>query len=1059
MATYVPGSKQYLPDIKPFTPDYKFLSAALNVREDRYNSNWQATNDVYNKVVYADLSREDNKEQRDQYADNIAPALEKISGMDLSLAQNVQSAKAVFAPFFENKLIVKDMLKTANYQKQMSYAKRLEQSVDFDQRDMFWDDGVKELQYRMQDFIEMSPEDALNAKMYTYTPDADLGKMAEKMLGEMKPPLKIKYDHFGQNPDGSINGDWIITTTNGEVVTGPALAAIEERLGDDPRVKNAYRTQAYVTGRDFAAEGMAEGAFQTVQEGQQAWATETISRIEANNNRNINSGTKKLAKQQQSTVRWGNYQQINGIIPESNTEKLMQKNLNAYESTKAILQRQLKVKDVAALSSPDLESTLNRAYQLLQMTNMRSDMVKAAEAFSMRDMESTMRETKAAGDRRKFKFDSALEDRRSKNRFDLQAQKTFDDYNLAVLKGEVANPDDPILDSLTNETVNFGNKNAGTFNLKDEEDVYDASTDQFLKRNEMDTQFQIDAIMAFVDATNPSIGQTQSTTSIGDNSYTSSELRVFLNQQSESGKEIIDDLYEKYQKSALNREEMMENYPTFTGTNNNYNNLAGKFNNTTRSINATRVSQIAARKIQKDAYDQSKELLTGRPKEDVDATIKAGFGDIWEKGESGLDVMLTKKEYLLKSIEKARAGELTNPDLWGYDGGKTSNNDYMIDAYRIETFESRNAGGPYTVVRNIPLYKADGSPEKMIDEQAVASDSNKAYEILQTVQNNALKGTYPGIRTATFNSIHQRQGNTTGALVNYGVTEANIDAEINNPKTDILYANFINQKKSLEAKGKNPIFYISDLNNSNKEGDVSKLVLDGFNADILSYRSNDNTSTNVKETPRGKIVYGAVYGDSENKLSELGMDKGAFYTFFPNDEYFVSKVKGGAGDNQFAGLTGPERLNIQKNGITMVFPQNEDISSGSFSNQTERFSPIGIQIEAGEGYFQEKIVDAQSNIAGTISFTKNSLLNYTMNFEEYTYRSSEEVSGGDFIPNGVVSRQVKINPKINPEQQDSVLEKMYNDALQEINDIGKVNSKAFLRDLAINGVQNNTPAK
>ena len=115
MATYVPGSETYLPDIKPFTPDYKFLSAVLGQRQDKYNTNWQATNDVYNKVVYADLMRSDTKEQRDQYADNIAPALEKISGMDLSLAQNVQSAKAVFAPFFENKLIVKDMLKIVSF--------------------------------------------------------------------------------------------------------------------------------------------------------------------------------------------------------------------------------------------------------------------------------------------------------------------------------------------------------------------------------------------------------------------------------------------------------------------------------------------------------------------------------------------------------------------------------------------------------------------------------------------------------------------------------------------------------------------------------------------------------------------------------------------------------------------------------------------------------------------------------------------------------------------------------------------------------------------------------
>ena len=121
MATYVPGVETYLPDIKPFTPDYKFLSAVLDVRTDKYNTNWKATNDLYNKVVYADLSRTDTKEQRDQYINQIAPSLEKISGMDLSLVQNADSAKSVFAPFFEDDLIVSDIMHTSNYRKEIDF--------------------------------------------------------------------------------------------------------------------------------------------------------------------------------------------------------------------------------------------------------------------------------------------------------------------------------------------------------------------------------------------------------------------------------------------------------------------------------------------------------------------------------------------------------------------------------------------------------------------------------------------------------------------------------------------------------------------------------------------------------------------------------------------------------------------------------------------------------------------------------------------------------------------------------------------------------------------------
>ena len=52
MATYIKGADAYLPDIQPFTPDYKFLSQVVNTRTDKYDANFKATNDLYNKVVY-----------------------------------------------------------------------------------------------------------------------------------------------------------------------------------------------------------------------------------------------------------------------------------------------------------------------------------------------------------------------------------------------------------------------------------------------------------------------------------------------------------------------------------------------------------------------------------------------------------------------------------------------------------------------------------------------------------------------------------------------------------------------------------------------------------------------------------------------------------------------------------------------------------------------------------------------------------------------------------------------------------------------------------------------
>jgi len=110
MATYVPGSKTYSREIQPFTPDYKFLSSVLGTRQDRYDTNYKQLSDLYGKVVYADLSREDTIGMRDQYANQLAPKIQQISGMDLSLRQNVDSAKSVFKPFYEDDLIVKDLV-------------------------------------------------------------------------------------------------------------------------------------------------------------------------------------------------------------------------------------------------------------------------------------------------------------------------------------------------------------------------------------------------------------------------------------------------------------------------------------------------------------------------------------------------------------------------------------------------------------------------------------------------------------------------------------------------------------------------------------------------------------------------------------------------------------------------------------------------------------------------------------------------------------------------------------------------------------------------------------
>ena len=66
MATYVPGVGSYLPEFKPFTPDYKFLSNVLDTKTTKYQTNFKQLNDLYSKVVYGNLSRKDTQEIPDR---------------------------------------------------------------------------------------------------------------------------------------------------------------------------------------------------------------------------------------------------------------------------------------------------------------------------------------------------------------------------------------------------------------------------------------------------------------------------------------------------------------------------------------------------------------------------------------------------------------------------------------------------------------------------------------------------------------------------------------------------------------------------------------------------------------------------------------------------------------------------------------------------------------------------------------------------------------------------------------------------------------------------------
>jgi hypothetical protein len=250
MATYLQGVTDYIPEFQPFQPDLNFYSNVLQTKQSQYDSNWKALNKMYGQYFYADLTRDGNIKKKDELLKNMEFNLKRVSQLDLSLEQNVNQATQVFKPFYEDKNLMKDMAWTKTYNSQVGRAQSLQGSADIERRKQFWDTGLKELQYKREEFKNADDATAMSFGNVAYTPYVNSVELAQKIAKDAG--LSIETVDF--SPDGK----WIITQKNGEKLREPLSKLFEARLGSDPSVQAVYKTQAYVNRKDYAASNAAQ---------------------------------------------------------------------------------------------------------------------------------------------------------------------------------------------------------------------------------------------------------------------------------------------------------------------------------------------------------------------------------------------------------------------------------------------------------------------------------------------------------------------------------------------------------------------------------------------------------------------------------------------------------------------------------------------------------------------------------------------------------------------------------------------------------------------------------
>jgi hypothetical protein len=246
MATYLQGVTDYIPDYQPFQPDLNFYSNVLQTKQTQYDSNWKSLNNLYADLHNADLTHDQNIKKKDDLLKQIDFNLKRVTGLDLSLQQNVDQATQVFRPFYEDKYLMKDMAWTKNYSSTVSRALNLKNSQDEKMRAQYWDTGIKDMQYRKEEFKDSTLEETLNMGNVSYTPYVNSMEKYLKLAKETGLSIDIK--------DVDDSGLYFVREKNGKALLSPLQNLFMSAYANDPALQAVYATQSYVKRKDYAEQ-------------------------------------------------------------------------------------------------------------------------------------------------------------------------------------------------------------------------------------------------------------------------------------------------------------------------------------------------------------------------------------------------------------------------------------------------------------------------------------------------------------------------------------------------------------------------------------------------------------------------------------------------------------------------------------------------------------------------------------------------------------------------------------------------------------------------------------
>lgn len=237
MASFLNNVTDQIPELPLYHPDVSFFQTQLQRKSSEYESGFSQVKSAYDSILNAPLTDTDNIDARDEYLKQAQDKLKNLSSVDLSKSSNVDQANNVFAPFWQDQMMLKDASYTRFANQQMQTAFSLRDSSDPEKQSQYSDASVQDIQNGLDKLktAGRNINNYNNLDQRRFTPSVNAPAYWNKQLKDQD--FKVEWDEQ--------KGMMMIHHTNGE----PTLQSFHQfaLANMSPQMADMYRMQGRVS--------------------------------------------------------------------------------------------------------------------------------------------------------------------------------------------------------------------------------------------------------------------------------------------------------------------------------------------------------------------------------------------------------------------------------------------------------------------------------------------------------------------------------------------------------------------------------------------------------------------------------------------------------------------------------------------------------------------------------------------------------------------------------------------------------------------------------------------